>query len=101
TPVSSCLARDVGMAAEERSPGFNSRVAPTETSRRVEDFSSRAEEPYRVIPPRRDRQAVLDLAVAPAELKRNRAIRTALSPELILPFHSPPVNGSKLVIPIA
>src|SRR6266404_6148464 len=41
----------------------------------VENFCSRAEETHRVIPPLRDGQAILDLAVAPAELDRDRTIR--------------------------
>jgi hypothetical protein len=52
--------------------GLSQRKRP----RAVEDLCSRAEETYRVIPPRRDRQAVLDLAVAPAELDGDRTIRT-------------------------
>src|SRR5690348_5987823 len=41
-----------------------------------EDFRSRAEETYRVIPSGRDRQAVRDLAVAAAELDGDGTIRT-------------------------
>lgn len=42
--------------------------------RAIEDFGPRAKHSHRVVPARRDRDAVGDFAVAPAELDADRAV---------------------------
>ena len=63
-------------SARSGAPASTLGLCQWKRPRAVEDFRSRAKETYRVIPPRCDRQAVLDLAVAPAELDGDRTIRT-------------------------
>src|SRR6267154_1573052 len=66
-----------------RAPASTLGLCQPKRPRAVEDFCSRAEETYRVIPPWCDRQAVLDLAVAPAELDGDRTSRTFFCGEAV------------------
>jgi Bacterial regulatory helix-turn-helix protein, lysR family len=79
----SCVYRKLGSALRcdsgtvLSSPASTLRLCQRKRPRAVEDFCSRAEETYRVVPPLCYRQAILDLAVTPAELDGDRTIRAS------------------------
>src|SRR6266566_104352 len=49
----------------------------------VQDFGAREKEPHHVIPTRHSRQTIRNLAVAAAELNRNRAVRIFLGRDVV------------------
>src|SRR6266567_3885216 len=49
----------------------------------VQDFGAREKEPHHAIPTRHSRQTIRNLAVAAAELNRNRAVRIFLGRDVV------------------
>src|SRR6267142_1722308 len=73
--------RDAGI--KRRAAASTLGLCQRKQPRAVDDFCPGAEETYRVIPPLRDGQAILDLTVAPAELDGDRTIRTFFCGEAV------------------
>ena len=83
--MASALASGVCVAAAPVSinPPSLHRLRFRERPRAVQNLWTRTIEPHHVVPARRDRQAVRDLAVAAAELNRHRAVGVLLRGDVV------------------